>query len=732
MDQIRNIGIAAHIDAGKTTVSERILFLTGVTRKVGEVHDGKATMDFMKQEQERGITIASAAISCAWRNYHINLIDTPGHVDFTLEVERSLRVLDGMVGVFCAVGGVEPQSETVWGQADLHKVPRIAFINKMDRPGADFYGTIDSMRETLDANAVAYQHPIMDNDVFSGVVDLVDLKAYRYQGFEVEEMQIPAEVVSEVTRRRTLLVEALAEFDDEMMARYLEGQDPTAEQIRTATRTAVGRIALVPVLAGAAFRNAGVQLLLDAVVDYLPSPLDKGPVYGNDPRINPVEIPVPNAADEATGATGTDPEQAQADADAAAEAAQWDAWQDAEQEAPVEGPLVRNPSALEPFSALAFKIIHDPYVGQQTFVRVYSGKLSTGDWVWNSSTQTRERIGRILRIKARERLDITSAEAGDIVAIVGLKNTTTGNTLCSREHPILLESIAVPETVISIGVNVANQKEGEKLARSLQKLAMEDPSFTVRLDEESKGFVLGGMGELHLEILVDRLRTDFGVECTVGVPSVSYRESMGQSAEGEYKHVKQTGGHGQYAHVVMQFEPCDERYVFESKVQGGNVPLEYVPAVKKGIEEALEAGVLAGYPVVGVKAILLDGSAHTVDSSDMAFRTAASQCFKRAFRESRPRILEPIMKVEIATPDDYIGEIVGDLGSRRGKVTSMRRFRKGSQKINATVPLAELFGYSTPLRTMSSGRANFAMEFQSYAAVPASVQEKIVAERAKK
>lgn len=729
MNDLRNIGIAAHIDAGKTTVSERILFLTGVTRKVGEVHDGKATMDFMKQEQERGITIASAAISCAWRNHRINLIDTPGHVDFTVEVERSLRVLDGMVGVFCAVGGVQPQSETVWGQADLHKVPRIAFINKMDRPGADFYGTIDSMREILDANAVAYQHPIMENDVFVGVVDLMDMRAYRYEGFDVIDIDIPASVQDEVAKRRTILVEALGDTDDEIMTRYLDGEEISTEQLRAATRKAVGKIALVPVLAGAAFRNAGVQLLLDAIVDYLPSPLDIGSVYGVDPRAEAADpsskLP---AALLGTPEETTTPEEG---AEAAEDSFDQDDLEQVESSAIAQGKIERAPSASEPFASLAFKIIHDPYVGQQTFVRIYSGKVSTGDWVWNSSTQTRERIGRILRIKARERIDITSAEAGDIVALVGLKNTTTGNTLCSRESPVLLESIAVPETVISISVTVANQKEGEKLARALQKLAMEDPSFTVRLDEETKGFVLGGMGELHLEILVDRLRNDFGVECTVGVPSVSYREAMGQPASAEYKHVKQTGGHGQYGHVVMQFEPGTERYVFESKVQGGNVPLEYVPAVRKGIEEALESGVLAGYPVVGVKAYLMDGSSHPVDSSDMAFRTAASQCFKKAFRDSKPRILEPIMKVDIATPDEYIGEIVGDLGSRRGKVTSMRRFRKGSQKINATVPLAELFGYSTPLRSMSSGRANFSMEFQCYAPVPMSVQEKIIAERQK-
>ncbi len=715
MNRIRNIGIAAHIDAGKTTVSERVLFLTGVTRKVGEVHDGKATMDFMKQEQERGITIASAAISCAWRDHHINLIDTPGHVDFTLEVERSLRVLDGMVGVFCAVGGVEPQSETVWAQADLHKVPRIAFINKMDRPGADFYGTIESMRETLDVNAVAYQHPIFENDLFVGVVDLVDNVAYGYDGFEVVSRDIPQKDLEEVARRRTMLVEALCDGEDEMMSEYLDGNLPTPQLIREATRRAVARMAVVPVLCGAAFRNAGVRSLLDAVVDYLPSPLDVGPVYAAQKE-----------ADDSASAAQMLSDQFESEEDEGSEEAPEVAV------AAIEPGSIRSPDPAEPFAALAFKIIHDPYVGQQTFIRIYSGKVSTGEWVWNSSTKTRERIGRILRIKARERLDITSAEAGDIVAIVGLKNTTTGNTLCDPAAPILLESIAVPETVISISVGVANQKEGEKLARSLQKLAMEDPSFTVRLDEESKGFVLGGMGELHLDILVDRLTRDFGVQCTVGAPSVSYRESMGKPASAEYKHVKQTGGHGQYAHVIMEFAPCDERYVFESKVQGGNVPTEYVPAVRKGVDDALQSGVLAGYPVVGVAAYLIDGSAHTVDSSDMAFRTAASQCFKKAFRESTPKILEPIMKVEIATPDDYIGDIVGDLGSRRGKVTSMRRFRKGSQKIVATVPLAEMFGYSTPLRTMSSGRANFAMEFHSYAAVPASVQEKIISERAKR
>jgi len=682
LGQVRNIGIAAHIDAGKTTVSERILFLSGVTRKIGEVHDGRATMDFMKQEQERGITIASAAISCAWKDHHINLIDTPGHVDFTLEVERSLRVLDGMVAVFCAVGGVEPQSETVWSQADLHRVPRIAFINKMDRPGADFYGTIQAMREVLDANAVAYQHPLFEKDQFFGVVDLVEMKALKYEGFDMSEIPIPDGARAEAETRRKVLIEALSEFDDGVMTRYLAGEESSPEQIRAATRSAVGRMRLVPVFGGAAYKNSGVQLLLDAVVDYLPSPLDVGAVVGTEP---------------------SDPERTHS----------------------------RSPTASDPFAALAFKIIHDPFVGQQTFVRIYSGRIDSGDWVYNASRQAKERIGRILRIKARERIEMASAEAGDIIALVGLKNTTTGNTLCSEREQVLLESIAVPETVIAIRVSGANQKENEKVARGLQKLAMEDPSFTVSHDEETGDFLLGGMGELHLDILVDRLRTEFGVECQVGVPTVSYREAIGAPAMAEYKHVKQTGGHGQYGHVVMEFSPCEERYVFESKVRGGNVPTEYVPAVRKGIEDALSRGVLAGYPVVGVKATLLDGSSHPVDSSDLAFRTAAAQCFKKAFSAASPRILEPIMKVEINTPDEHIGDIVGDLGARRGKVTSMRRFRKGSQKINALVPLAALFGYATPLRTMSSGRANFSMEFESYQPVPVSIQEKIIEERRK-
>ena len=683
LSETRNIGIAAHIDAGKTTVTERILFLAGVIRKTGEVHDGAATMDFMKQEQERGITIASAAISCSWRGHNINLIDTPGHVDFTLEVERALRVLDGMVAVFCAVGGVEPQSEKVWSQADLHRVPRLAFINKMDRAGADFQGTVQSMRAVLDANAVAYQYPLSDEEGFCGVVDLVEMQAWCYKGYERTEVPVPDDVVDAVNAARKDLLEALAEFDDELMETYLEGAEISAEEIRRVTRSAVERMLIVPAFAGAAYKNSGVQLLLDAVVDYLPSPVEAGAVVGTD-------------LDDPTKTHS------------------------------------RYPRDSDPFSALAFKIIHDPYVGQQTFIRIYSGKIQSGDSVLNATAGHRERIGRIMRIRARERQEITSAEAGDIVALVGLKKTITGNTLCDADAPLLLESIDIPAAVIRVRVKGRNQKEQEKLAKAVSRLAMEDPSFTVAHDEETSDLVLGGMGELHLEILVDRLRSEFSVDCEVGIPSVAYREAISRPVQTQYKHVKQTGGHGQYAEVVIAFEPSDDEGLgFETRIRGGSVPTEYHASVKRGIEDAMLEGVLAGYPVVGVKAVLVDGSAHSVDSSDMAFRAAGRMCFRKATASAVPRILEPIMKVEIATPDEYIGDIVGDVGSRRGKVVNMRRFRKGAQKIEALVPLGEMFGYATPLRTMSSGRANFAMEFQRYEPVPAEVQARIIKERAR-
>ncbi len=681
LSDVRNIGIAAHIDAGKTTVTERVLFLTGLTRQVGEVHDGKATMDFMQQEQERGITIASAAITCHWKNHRINVIDTPGHVDFTLEVERSLRVLDGMVAVFCAVGGVEPQSETVWSQADLHRVPRIAFLNKMDRPGADFWSAVGQMREMLDANAVAIQVPIMRNDTFWGVVDLVDMIAFKYDGFDREEIPIPADLQEFVDEKRIVLLEALSEFDDELMSRYLEGRTISADEMRPSLRSAVSRMLIVPVLAGAAYKNSGVQLLLDAIVDYLPSPIDAGAVVGTD-----LEDPTKTHS--------------------------------------------RLPSAAEPFAALAFKIIHDPYVGQQTFVRIYSGTVHSGDTILNTTLDIKERVGRIMRIRAKEREEMSSAEAGEIVALVGMKKTTTGNTLCAVDAPLLLETIVVPKTVISTRVMGKSQKEQERLARALQRLGLEDPSFTVDHDSETSDFIIGGMGELHLEVIVDRLRTEFNVECEVGRPSVSYREAMGHAVEINHKHQKQTGGHGQFAHVIIQFEPYPEGdYLFEEKVRGGSVPREYFPSVERGIREAMEKGVLAGYPVTGVKATLIDGTFHAVDSSDMAFKAAASAAFRKAMLKGGPRILEPIMKIEIATPDDHIGDIVGDLAQRRGKVLAMRRFRKGSQKINGIVPLAEMFGYSTPLRSMSSGRANFSMEFKQYSEVPTAIQDEIIKAR---
>ncbi len=681
LHKTRNIGIAAHIDAGKTTVTERILFLSGVTRRMGEVHDGQATMDFMKQEQERGITIASAAISCGWRDHRINIIDTPGHVDFTVEVERALRVLDGMVAVFCAVGGVEPQSETVWSQADLHRVPRMAFINKMDRPGADFAGTVAEMRKVLDANAVAYQIPIMEEDSFIGVVDLVEMKAYRYEGFERAEFDVPANMAEEVATGREQLLEALAEFDDDLMECYLDGREISPEEIQAATRSAVARLLIVPVLAGAAYKNAGMQLLLDAVVDYLPSPVEVGAVVGIDPE------------DE-------------------------------------EKTHTRLPIPTDPLSALAFKIIHDPYVGQQTFVRVYSGTLRRGDQIWNSTRNMKERVGRLMRIKAKEREEMEEAEAGEIVAIIGLKKTTTGDTLCDPNHRVLLEAITVPHSVISQRVSAPDQKEQEKLIKALGRLAMEDPSFTVTHDEETGDLVLGGMGELHLEVLVDRLSSEFGVTCRVDEPQVAYREALGRALEINYKHVKQTGGHGQFAHVIIAFSPnSDGEQTFASRIKGGAVPSDYFPAIRRGISSGLEQGVLAGYPVLGLNAVLLDGTHHDVDSSDMAFKTAAKAAVREALKKGGTRILEPIMKVEINTPDEYIGEIVGYLGSRRGKVVSMRRFRKGAQKINALAPLAEMFGFATPLRTMSSGRASFSMEFASYQAVPAKVQEEIIKAR---
>lgn len=678
LSKLRNIGIAAHIDAGKTTVTERILFYTGTTRKMGEVHDGHATMDFMKQEQERGITIASAAITSFWKESQINIIDTPGHVDFTLEVERSLRVLDGMVAVFCAVGGVEPQSETVWNQADRYRVPRIAFINKMDRTGADFGDVVGQMNEYLDANAVPFQLPIGSEDDFTGMVDLIQNKAFTFVAGDPVEIEIPEAMKSTVAEARAFLIEKLADFDEELLELFFDEKEIPVDLLKKAARGATLKLLITPVFCGAAYKNKGIHPLLDAVIDYMPSPLDIGAVVGVD-------------VDDS------------------------------------EKTHTRCPSPKDHFSALAFKLIHDPYVGQQTFIRIFSGSLENGMQIYNPTKLKHERIGRIFRIKAKEREEIAEAGPGDIVALVGMKFTKTGDTLCDNDHPLLLENIHIPPTVIELKIAPANRKDQSKLGEALAKLANEDPSFNVRFDSETEETIVSGMGELHLEIIIDRLKEEFGVAVNVGEPSVAYRETITAEVEYNYKHSKQTGGRGQYAHTVMRLEPNEgSGYEFVDKIKGGVIPGEFITSVNKGIVKALDKGVLAGFPVVDVKVVLLDGSAHAVDSSDMAFQTCAAICFKSGFMKGAPVLLEPIMKIEINTPDDYIGNVVGDLNKRRGKVESMRRFRKGAQKLNGTVPLMEMFGYATALRNISSGRANYSMEFFKYMPVSASVQEQVI------
>ncbi len=678
LNKLRNIGIAAHIDAGKTTVTERILFFTGTNRKMGEVHDGAATMDFMKQEQERGITIASAAISCAWKDHQINLIDTPGHVDFTIEVERSLRVIDGMVAVFCAVGGVEPQSETVWNQADRYRVPRFAFINKMDRTGADFPAVVSQMNKYLDANAVPFQIPIGAEEHFEGIIDIIYKKAYSFRDLEQVEIPIPADYIQKTEEARAWAVEKLAEFNDEIMEHFMEEKEVSPELIQKALRDATLKLLITPVFCGAAYKNKGVHMLLDSVVDYLPSPIDVGAVTGTD-LDNPEKL------------------------------------------------HTCHPSHKEPFSALAFKLIHDPFVGQQTFTRIFSGTLKSGMQVFNASKGKHERVGRIFRIHAKDREEISEAGPGDIVALIGMKVTKTGDTLCSDEHRMLLESIHVPPSVIELKINPAKRAEMTKLGEALHKLAMEDPSFNVRFDEETEETVISGMGELHLEIIVDRLKTEFKVDAIVGEPSVAYRETITTEVESNYKHSKQTGGKGQFAHVLMRLEPnSGNGYEFIEKIKGGNIPAEYIPSVNKGILKTLERGILAGYPVVDVKVVLLDGSFHPVDSSDMAFQTCASIGFKHGFMKADPILLEPMMKVEVNTPDEYIGEVVGNLNRRRGKIEAMRRYRKGSQKVNAFVPLMEMFGYATQLRNISSGRANYSMEFYKYTPLPKNLQDEVI------
>ncbi len=674
LQNLRNIGIAAHIDAGKTTVTERLLYFTGTSRKMGEVHDGQATMDFMKQEQERGITIASAAISCQWEGTQINIIDTPGHVDFTIEVERSLRVIDGMVAVFCAVGGVEPQSETVWNQAHRYRVPRIAFVNKMDRTGADFDEVVNQMNKYLDANAVPLQIPMGAEDDFTGMVDIIRCKAYQFDGYDRIEIATPPEYHDKCAAARDLLIERLADFNDEVMELYLDDKDVPADLLIRATRETTLKLLITPVICGAAYKNKGIQLLLDAVVDYLPSPVDVGAVVGTD------------LDDE-------------------------------------EKTHARYPTPKDPFSALAFKIIHDPFVGQQTFVRIFSGTLKSGMQILNTTKDENERIGRIYQIHAKERKEIQEAGPGDIVALVGLKYTKTGDTLCDTAHPLFLENIHVPPSVIEMKVNPVTRKDQGKLGEALHKLANEDPSFNVRYDDETEETVISGMGELHLEILVDRLKDEFKVDVEVGEPAVALRETIGSVVECEYKHSKQTGGKGQFAHTIMRLEPNEGNgYEFVDMIKGGRIPAEFIPSVNKGIKKTIEEGILSGFPVVDVKVVLLDGSFHAVDSSDFAFQTCASICFKDGFKKSKPELLEPVMRIEINTPDEYMGDIISNLNRKRGKIESTRRFRKGSQKLNGFVPLMEMFGYATQLRNLSSGRANYSMEFYRYLPMTASLQ----------
>ena len=685
ISKLRNIGIAAHIDAGKTTVSERILFFTGVNRKVGETHDGQATMDFMKQEQERGITIASAAITAHWNGYQINLIDTPGHVDFTVEVERSLRVIDGMVAVFCAVGGVEPQSETVWNQADKYRVPRIAFVNKMDRTGADFQEVVNQMHKYLGANAVPLHLPIGAESDFEGMVDLVQMNSVRFIEKERIVGPIPEHMMEQAQEARRNLIEKVADLDDEIAELYLDDQEIPTDKLIAAIRKATIKLMMVPVLCGAAYKNKGIQLLLDAIVDYLPSPNDLGAVIAHDP-----------ANEEKT--------------------------------------YQRNPSENEPFSALAFKLINDPYVGQQTFIRIFSGKLVNGMSVYNTNKMKSERVGRIFRIKAKEREEINEAGAGEIVALVGMKYTKTGDTLCQEDkQPILLESINIPPAVIEMKVNLDDKKNRSKLSEALAKLCNEDPSFHAHFDEETEETIIAGMGELHLEIIVDRLKEEFKVPVTVGAPSVSFRETITAPFECNYRYVKQTGGKGQFAHTVIRFEPNPGGgFEFVDITKGGVIPKEYIPSVQKGLAAAMNKGPFAGYPVVDVKCVLVDGSSHPVDSSDMAFQLCAQMCFKQAFMKASPVLLEPVMKVEINTPDDYIGNVTGDVNKRRGRIEAMRRFRKGSQKLDAFVPLMEMFGYATALRNLTSGRANYSMEFHQYMPTPKDKQEEIVKMRNEK
>jgi elongation factor G len=687
IERYRNIGISAHIDAGKTTTTERILFYTGVSHKMGEVHDGAAIMDWMEQERERGITITSAATTCFWKGmdgkyqeHRINIIDTPGHVDFTIEVERSMRVLDGACMVYDAVAGVQPQSETVWRQANKYKVPRLAFINKMDRQGADFFKSYDHIKTRLKGNPVPIQVPIGAEDKFEGVVDLVKRKAIYWddatQGTKYEARDIPANLIEEAKKWREKMVEAAAEADDDLTHKYLEGHDLSEEDIKRGLRARTIRNEIVPMLCGSAFKNKGVQAMLDAVIDYMPSPVDIKPVEGEDDRGHPAE---------------------------------------------------RKASDEEPFAALAFKIMTDPYVGQLTFIRVYSGVLNSGDTVYNSVRNRKERIGRLLQMHANQREDIKEVRAGDIAAAVGLKEASTGETLCDPDKVIMLERMVFPEPVISQAVEPKTKVDQEKMGIALNRLAQEDPSFRVRTDDESGQTIISGMGELHLEIIVDRMKREFGVDANVGKPQVAYREAIKKPVEVEGKFIKQSGGRGQYGHVWLKMEPqpAGKGYEFVDAVKGGNVPREFIPAVEKGLRETLPNGVLAGFPVVDVKVTLFDGSSHDVDSNENAFKMAASMAFKDGMRQANPTLLEPMMAVEVETPEEFMGNVMGDLSSRRGIVHGMDDVA-GIKVIKAEVPLSEMFGYSTTLRSLSQGRATYTMEFKHYTEAPKSVAEAVI------
>ena len=676
----RNIGIIAHIDAGKTTVTERILFYTKKIYKIGEVHEGAATMDWMPQEQERGITITAAATTAFWGDHRINIIDTPGHVDFTVEVERSLRVLDGAVVVFDGVAGVEPQSETVWRQADRYGVPRFCFINKLDRTGADFWRGVDSIKERLGANAVPIQIPIGREDQFQGVIDLVEMKAIYYRddlGNKIDVMDIPEELRAEAEGHRHTMIEAVADLDDELTHKYLEGEEFTVAEIKRGIRLGTLTTKIIPVVTGSALRNKGIQKMLDAVVDYLPSPLDVPPMIGVDPK---------------SGAE-----------------------------------VLRTPDDNEPFSALAFKIAADPFVGKLAFFRVYSGTLKAGSYVLNSTKGKKERIGRVLQMHANHREEIDTVYAGDIAAAVGLKDTFTGDTLSDEGHPVILESMSFPEPVIEVKIEPKTKADQDKLAIALQRLAEEDPTFRVHTDPESSETLIAGMGELHLDVLVDRMIREFKVAANIGKPQVSYRETIRREAQGNGRFVRQTGGKGQYGHAVIKLEPAEKGagYEFVDKIVGGTIPREYIKSVDEGIREALETGIYAGYPVVDVKATLFDGSYHEVDSSEMAFKIAGSMAVKDAFGKADPTILEPIMRVEVTMPTEFMGDVIGDLNSRRGHIEGIES-RSGSEVVRAFVPLAQMFGYVTDLRSMTQGRATSSMEFSHYAEVPANLASELV------